>query len=160
MKTQSQADNAVSELVDVLRDELAAHHKLLHLEMAKREAITRRDGEALKATANEQAQELYHIDLLDSRRDKLASQIMQHEGDVLLSQIIDSENISAPEKKELGRYQNALRLALGELKKISEVNTRMLIDSRDLFKTMLASLASSKTDSSARPRPVLVDANC
>lgn len=155
------ADESVGALVDVLRDELSAHHKLLQLEISKREAIIARDGERLKQSAGEQAQELHKIDLLESRRDQLARKILHSTGDIRLSEIIESEAISAPEKKELGRYQIALQTALAELKKLSEVNARMLIDSRDLFKTMLSSLASKNPHRDyAGSRPVLVDANC
>jgi hypothetical protein len=55
----------------------------------------------------------------------------------------------------------ALKAALLELKKLSEVNTRMLSDSRDLFKSMIMSLAGKGADRQhAGTRPVLVDANC
>lgn len=162
---------SVAELVEVLRDELASHHKLLQLEMSKREAIIARDGELLKQAAAAQAQELHKIDLLESRRERLARGILHSEDDLRLARIIESSAVSAPEKKELGRYQAALQSALGELRKISEVNGRMLIDSRDLFKTMLSSLTArnphhehgSVPGSLARgmsSRPMLVDANC
>lgn len=158
MKTQIMP---VSELVEVLRDELAAHHHLLQLELAKREAIIARDGEKLKTSAGEQAKELHKIDLLESRRDKLAQQILPAGSDIKLSKIIASDAVSAPEKKELGRYQMALKSALAELKKISEVNANMLIDSRDLFKTMIMSLAGKGGQREhAASRPLLVDANC
>lgn len=158
---------SVGELVEVLRDELASHHKLLQLEMSKREAIIARNGELLKQAALEQAQELHKIDLLESRRDKLARGILHSDEDLRLARIIESDAISAPEKKELGRYQMALQSALGELKKISEVNARMLIDSRDLFKAMLSSLSgknphlgSTSLTTGSGTRPVLIDANC
>lgn len=151
----------VGELVEVLRDELAAHHRLLHLELAKREAIIARDGEKLKASAGEQAKELHRIDLLESRREKLAERILPGQSAVHLSLIIQSDAVAAPEKKELNRYQMALKAALLELRKLSEVNTRMLSDSRDLFKSMLMSLAGKGADRQhAGTRPVLVDANC
>ena len=67
--TQSDHHPVVGELVDVLRDELSAHHQLLKLELTKREAIIARDGEVLKQSANDQARELHKIDLLESRRD-------------------------------------------------------------------------------------------
>lgn len=160
MKTQTLAENSVGQLVEVLRDELAAHHKLLHLEMAKRDAIMARNGDLLKQTSGEQAQELHRIDLLESRRDRLAQNIMHSDKDILLTDIIASDAVSAPEKTELSRYQNALKSALAELKKISEVNTRMLMDSRDLFKTMLSSLAGKSSNQPYTSRPIFVDANC
>ncbi|MBS0618250.1 MAG: flagellar export chaperone FlgN [Spirochaetes bacterium] len=164
MKTQIMSrEMPVEELVIVLRDELAAHHKLLQLEMAKREAIVARDGELLKTSAGEQAAELVKIDLLESRREKISRKIIAQEqpGEIRLTDIIASTAVSAPEKKELGRYQSALRAALVELKKLSDINARMLVDSRDLFKEMLASLAGRNLEyGGVRTRPVLVDANC
>lgn len=151
----------VGELVDVLRDELAAHHRLLQLELAKREAILARDGERLKEAAGDQAKELHHIDLLESRRAKLSHRILPGTTDANLSDIIGANAVAAPEKKELSRYQVALKGALQELQKLSDVNARMLVDSRDLFKTMIMSLAGRGHDrSQAAPRAVLVDANC
>lgn len=151
----------VSELVEVLRDELAAHHRILQLELIKREAIIARDGEKLKASAGDQAKELHRIDLLESRREKLAERILPGQANLNLSLIIQSDSVAAPEKKELSRYQMALKAALLELKKLSEVNTRMLADSRDLFKSMIMSLAGKGADRhQAGTRPVLVDANC
>lgn len=159
--TQSDHHPVVGELVDVLRDELSAHHQLLKLELTKREAIIARDGEVLKQSANDQARELHKIDLLESRRDRLAQQIMPGKADVRLSEIISSDAVSAPEKKELSRYHLALKSALAELKKISELNSQMLIDSRDLFKTMIMSLAGKDgRKERAGSRPLLVDANC
>lgn len=165
MKTQIMSDDAaaqptVGELVEVLRDELVAHHKLIQLEMTKQEAIIARSGQKLKDAAGEQAKELHKIDLLESRRDKLARQILHTNADLRLSQIIESEAVSAPEKTELTRYETALKAALGELKRLSELNARMLIDSRDLFKTMLTSLAAKHPGRETGSRPVLVDANC
>jgi hypothetical protein len=165
MKTQIMSDDtaaqpSVGELVEVLRDELVAHHKLIQLEMTKQEAIIARSGQKLKDAAGEQAKELHKIDLLESRRDKLARQILHTHKDLRLSQIIESEAVSAPEKTELTRYETALKAALGELKRLSELNARMLIDSRDLFKTMLTSLAAKHPGRDAGSRPVLVDANC
>lgn len=165
MKTQIMSPEEVSaptvgELVEVLRDELVAHHKLIQLEMIKQEAIIARSGQKLKEAAGEQAKELHKIDLLESRRDKLARQILHTNTDLRLSQIIESEAVSAPEKTELSRYETALKAALGELKRLSELNARMLIDSRDLFKTMLSSLAGSHPHGERTTRPVLVDANC
>lgn len=152
---------SVAELVEVLRDELASHHKLLQLEISKREAIIARNGELLKQAALEQAQELHKIDLLDSRRDKLARGILREGDDLRLTRIIESDAVSAPEKKELGRYQAALQSALGELRKMSEINARMLIDSRDLFKAMLSSLSAKNPNRDhVGSRPMLVDANC
>lgn len=150
----------VSELVGVLRDELAAHHKIIQLELAKREAIIARDGEKLKSSATEQAAELHRIDLLESRREKIATRITPGKMPLTLSELIASEAIPAPEKKELGRYQSALRAALAELKKLSEVNAKMLADSRELFKTMIMSLASKTEHNPSGMRSVLVDANC
>ncbi|HNL08969.1 MAG TPA: flagellar protein FlgN [Turneriella sp.] len=151
----------VSELVEVLRDELAAHHRILQLELTKREAIIARDGEKLKSSAGEQAKELHRIDLLESRREKLAERILPGQSAINLSLIIQSDAVAAPEKKELSRYQMALKSALLELRKLSEVNTRMLSDSRDLFKSMIMSLAGKGADRQhAGTRPVLVDANC
>lgn len=151
----------VGELVEVLRDELAAHHKLIQLEMTKQEAIIARNGNSLKDAAGEQAKELHKIDLLESRRDKLARQILHTDEDLRLAQIIESELVSAPEKTELSRYETALKAALGELKRLSELNARMLIDSRDMFKTMLASLAARHPQAErGGSRPMLVDANC
>jgi hypothetical protein len=151
----------VGELVEVLRDQLAAHHRLLQLEMSKREAIIARDGELLKTSAGEQAKELHRIDLLESRRDKLVGKIMPGQADAALAEIMQSESVTAPERQELGRYLSALRSALFELKKLSEVNARMLIDSRDLFKTMMLSLAGRGEGNEHKvSRPVLVDANC
>ncbi len=151
----------VGELVEVLRDELAAHHKLIQLEMTKQEAIIARNGELLKTSAGEQAKELHKIDLLESRRDKLARQIMHTDQDPRLAEIIESAAVSAPEKTELGRYQTALKAALSELKRLSELNASMLIDSRDLFKTMLSSLAGKHPHHErVGSRPMLVDANC
>jgi len=151
----------VSELVEVLRDELAAHHRILQLELTKREAIIARDGGKLKSSAGEQAKELHRIDLLESRREKLAERILPGRGKVNLSLIIQSDAVAAPEKKDLSRYQMALKAALLELKKLSEVNTQMLTDSRDLFRTMMMSLAGKGADRQrAVTRPVLVDANC
>jgi hypothetical protein len=169
MKTQMMRDGQmagdthllVGELVEVLRDELAAHHRILQLELTKREAILARDGEKLKSSAGEQAKELHRIDLLESRREKLAERILPGQRTVNLSLIIQSDAVAAPEKKELSRYQMALKAALLELKKLSEVNTRMLSDSRDLFKSMIMSLAGKGADRQhAGTRPVLVDANC
>lgn len=152
---------SVGELVDVLRDELSAHHQLLKLELTKREAIIARDGEVLKQSANEQARELHKIDLLESRRDRLAHKILPGQSDVKLSEIISSDFVSAPEKKELSRYNMALKSALTELKKISELNSKMLIDSRDLFKTMIMSLAGQDAHKErSGSRPLLIDANC
>jgi hypothetical protein len=149
------------ELVEVLRDELAAHHHLLKLEHSKQEAIISRNGQLLKAAAGEQAQELHKIDLLESRRDRLAQRLTGREGEIRLADIIESGGLSAPEQKELTRYQMALKAALSELKKLSDINTQMLIDSRDLFKTMISSLTSrSADDGRSGTRPVLVDANC
>lgn len=162
-KGQSRNDThaLVSELVEVLRDELAAHHKIIQLELAKREAIIARDGEKLKCSATEQAEELHRIDLLESRREKIAARISPGNAKPSLSELIESEAVPAPEKKELGRYQLALRAALVELRKLSEVNTKMLADSRDLFKSMLMSLAGKRDESiEFKMRPVLVDANC
>jgi len=156
----TQIETPVGELVEVLRDELAAHHRLIQLEITKREAILSRDGERLKQAAMEQASELHHIDLLDSRRDRLAQRILCREDNLRLADIIASEAVSAPEKKELGRYHDALQAALGELKRLSETNARMLIDSRDLFKAMISSLAGHAHAERAGSRPVLVDANC
>lgn len=151
----------VSDLVEVLRDQLAAHHRLLQLEMAKREAIIARDGELLKKSATEQANELHRIDLLDSRRNKLVGKILPGQADAALAEIMDSGAVTAPEKQELGRYLSALRAALFELKKLSDVNTRMLIDSRDLFKAMMLNLAGRGQGNEHKvARPVLVDANC
>ncbi|AFM12193.1 flagellar export chaperone FlgN [Turneriella parva] len=151
----------VGELVEVLRDQLAAHHRLLQLEMAKREAIIARDGELLKKSATEQANELHRLDLLDSRRNKLVGRIMPGQADAALAEIMESGAVTAPEKQELGRYLSALRGALFELKKLSDVNTRMLIDSRDLFKTMMLNLAGRGQGNEHKvARPVLVDANC
>ncbi len=151
----------VGELIEVLRDELAAHHRILQLELTKREAIIARDGEKLKSSAGEQAKELHRIDLLESRREKLAERILPGQGKVNLSLILQSDAVAAPEKKELSRYQMALKAAISELRKLSEVNTRMLTDSRDLFKTMIMSLAGKGIDRhDAGKRPVLVDANC
>lgn len=151
----------VTDLVEVLRDELAAHHRLLQLELTKREAIIARNGEKLKQSAGEQAKELHRIDLLESRRDQLARKILPEQKEIRLTEIIESATVSAPEKKELSRYNMALKSALAELKKISEVNSRMLIDSRDLFRTMIMSLAGrGEQNSHAASRPVLVDANC
>lgn len=159
--TQSDHHPVVGELVDILRDELSAHHQLLKLELTKREAIIARDGEVLKQSANDQARELHKIDLLESRRDRLAQQIMPGKADVRLSEIISSDAVSAPEKKELSRYHLALKSALAELKKISELNAQMLIDSRDLFKTMIMSLAGKDgRKERSGSRPLLVDANC
>jgi hypothetical protein len=169
MKTQMKRDeqmpgdthHLVSELVEVLRDELAAHHRLLQLELAKREAILARDGEKLKSSASEQARELYRIDLLESRREKLAERILPGQSMVNLSLIIQSNAVTEPEKQELSRYQIALQAALHELRKLSEVNALMLSDSRDLFKSMIMSLAGKGADRRhATSRPVLVDANC
>ncbi len=169
MKTQIMSDESVGELVDVLRDELSAHHQLLKLELTKREAIIARDGEVLKQSANEQARELHKIDLLESRRDRLAQKILYGErsrtmpgrADVKLTEIISSDAVTAPEKKELSRYHMALKSALAELKKISEVNSMMLIDSRDLFKAMIMSLAGKDAHKErSGSRPLLVDANC
>jgi hypothetical protein len=168
MKTQTmskgQLDDThtlVAELVEILRDELAAHHRILQLELTKREAILARDGEKLKVAASEQAKELNRIDLFESRREKLAERLLPDRGEVSLSLIIQSEKITEPEKKELRSYQSALKSALLELKKLSEVNTRMLADSRDLFKTMILSLAGKGADRQhSNTRPVLVDANC
>lgn len=155
------AHELVSELVEVLRDLLAAHHRILQLELTKREAIIARDGEKLKASAGDQAKELHRIDLLESRRAKLAERILPGRAAANLSLIIQSDVLAAPEKKELSRYQMALQSALLELKKLSEVNTRMLADSRDLFKSMIMSLAGKGADRQhAATRPVLVDANC
>lgn len=152
---------SVGELVEVLRDELSAHHQLLKLELTKREAIIARDGEVLKQSANEQARELHKIDLLESRRDRLAQKILPGKADVKLTEIISSDSVTAPEKKELSRYHMALKSALAELKKISELNSRMLIDSRDLFKTMIMSLAGKDGHKErSGSRPLLVDANC
>jgi hypothetical protein len=157
----SAAHLPVGELVEVLRDQLAAHHRLLQLEMAKREAIIARDGELLKKSATEQANELHRIDLLDSRRNKLVGKIMPGQADAALAEIMQSGAVTAPEKQELGRYLSALRGALFELKKLSDVNTRMLIDSRDLFKTMMLNLAGRGQGNEHKvARPVLVDANC
>lgn len=157
----TQIETPVGELVEVLRDCLAAHHKLIQLEITKREAILARDGERLKQAAQDQAGELHHIDLLDSRRDRLARNIMHRDRDIRLAHIIESEAVSAPEKKELGRYHNALQAALSELRRLSEINTRMLSDSRDMFKAMLASLTGRHPHAErAQARPVLVDANC
>lgn len=151
----------VAELVEVLRDELAAHHKLIQLEMTKQEAIIARNGEKLKQSAGEQAKELHHIDLLESRRDRLARQILASDSDLRLADIIASPAVTAPEKTELSRYETALKAALGELKRLSELNARMLIDSRDMFKTMLASLAGRHPQAErGGTRPMLVDANC
>ncbi|MFO1470380.1 MAG: hypothetical protein U1F27_05005 [Turneriella sp.] len=75
------------------------HHQLLKLELTKREAIIARDGEVLKQSANDQARELHKIDLLESRRDRLAQQIMPGKADVRLSEIISSDAVSAPEKR-------------------------------------------------------------
>lgn len=169
MKTQMKRDeqmpgdthHLVSELVEVLRDELAAHHRLLQLELTKREAILARDGEKLKSSASEQARELYRIDLLESRREKLAERILPGQSMVNLSLIIQSNAVAESEKQELSRYQMALQAALHELRKLSEVNARMLSDSRDLFKSMIMSLAGKGADRQhATSRPVLVDANC
>ncbi|HNJ65286.1 MAG TPA: flagellar export chaperone FlgN, partial [Turneriella sp.] len=102
----------VSELVEVLRDELAAHHRILQLELTKREAIIARDGEKLKTSAGDQAKELHRIDLLESRREKLAERILPGQAAVNLSLIIQSDAVAAPEKKELSRYQMALKSAL------------------------------------------------
>lgn len=152
---------SVAQLVEVLRDELSAHHRLLKLELTKREAIIARDGEVLKKSANDQARELHKIDLLESRRDKLAQQILPGSADAKLTEIISSDAVSAPEKKELSRYHMALKSALTELKKISEINSHMLIDSRDLFKAMIMSLAGSDARRErSGSRPLLVDANC
>lgn len=152
---------SIGELVDVLRDELSAHHQLLKLELTKREAIIARDGEVLKQSANDQARELHKIDLLESRRDRLAHKILPGQSDVKLSEIISSDFVSAPEKKELSRYNMALKSALTELKKISELNSKMLIDSRDLFKTMIMSLAGQDAHKErSGSRPLLIDANC
>ena len=118
---------SVGELVEVLRDELSAHHQLLKLELTKREAIIARDGEVLKQSANEQARELHKIDLLESRRDRLAQKILPGKADVKLTEIISSDSVTAPEKKELSRYHMALKSALAELKKISELNSRMRV---------------------------------
>ncbi len=155
------ANLPVGDLVEVLRDQLAAHHRLLQLEMSKREAIIARDGELLKKSAGEQAKELHRIDLLESRRNKLVGKILPGQADAALAEIMESGSVTAPEKQELGRYLSALRSALFELKKLSEVNARMLIDSRDLFKTMMLSLAGRGEGNEHKvSRPVLVDANC
>ncbi len=157
----STAHLPVSDLVEVLRDQLAAHHRLLQLELAKREAIIARDGELLKKSATEQANELHRIDLLDSRRNRLVGKILPGQADAALAEIMESGAVSAPEKQELGRYLSALRAALFELKKLSDVNTRMLIDSRDLFKAMMLNLAGRGQGNEHKvARPVLVDANC
>lgn len=159
--TTTAAHLPVGELVEVLRDQLAAHHRLLQLEMAKREAIIARDGELLKKSASEQANELHRIDLLESRRNKLVGKILPGQADAALAEIMEAESVTAPEKQELGRYLSALRSALFELKKMSEVNARMLIDSRDLFKAMMLSLAGRGEGNEHKvSRPVLVDANC
>jgi len=160
-ETANTAHLPVGDLVEVLRDQLAAHHRLLQLEMTKREAIIARDGELLKKSATEQANELHRIDLLDSRRNKLVGKILPGQADAALAEIMESGAVTAPEKQELGRYLSALRAALFELKKLSDVNTRMLIDSRDLFKTMMLNLAGRGQGNEHKvARPVLVDANC
>lgn len=151
----------VVELVEVLRDELAAHHRILQLELAKREAIIARDAERLKLSAGDQAKELHRIDLLESRREKLAQRILPDKTNILLSQIIQAESVAAPEKQELSRYRVALASALQELRKVSDLNARLLADSRDLFKGMIMSLAGKGANrQNAVARPVLVDANC
>ena len=53
--TSTPAHLPVGELVEVLRDQLAAHHRLLQLEMAKREAIIAREGKQQRARDDEDA---------------------------------------------------------------------------------------------------------
>ncbi|MBV6493944.1 MAG: hypothetical protein LDLANPLL_01968 [Turneriella sp.] len=155
------------DLVEVLRDTLAAHHELLHLERTKREAIIARDAKKLKEAVSAQAQELYLIDLLETRRKKLIRQSFESD-ELRLDEIIESAFFTSAEKIELTRYRDALKNALFELKLISEINAAMLVDSRDLFKTMVETL-TKKSDVGTHgnlshvnsvTRPVLIDANC
>ena len=156
-----------------MRDLLGAHHELIRAEKEKQAAIVARDGKKLKAATEAQTQELYVIELLESRRIQYSRQFFKNEKnyidekEIRLEAILSSENISAQEKKELTRYRDALKAALAELKRLSEINAQMLVDSRDLFKAMISSLTSKDSIATlgnptlaTATRPVLIDANC
>ena len=161
MKTQISSPTGIGDLVEVLRDELHAHHKLLELELKKREAIIARDGESLRSSATCQADELAKIEVLESRRELIVRHIAPESENMKLSEMISLEKISPPDKQELGRYAVALKSALTELKKISESNTQMLIDSREMFTNLLQSFANSARSGQIQgTRPVFIDANC
>ncbi len=183
MKTQimsslGEGARPVDALVGLLRDELTSHDTLLHLERQKREAILARNGKTLKEIATAQAAELHKIELLDSQREKAVRKIMAADisGEIRLRDVIESPSVSSTQKAELSKYHTALNLALAELKTLSEGNTKMLVDNRNLFKKMIEGLAgrqgensthgfftadtTPKAQTKASLRPVLIDAAC
>lgn len=157
MKTQVKSRPTTGELAAILSEELAAHHRLLQLELKKREAILARDGEKLRQAVFEQSRELGHIELLENRRQQAVAKLLPEKNDPILSDILASEKIPEQEKSELAEYQKALRSALAELKRLSELNGKLLADSRELFQVLLSAYSSVQKGG---VRPVLVSASC
>ncbi len=127
-----------TELARLLEDELYLCKQLLKLEKLKNDFIITHDIEKLQHTVTKEEEYIQKLSEIEEERDKL---VKEYTGDKKLTFLIEKIPEEDKELKELLKHEKKeLVIHLKEIKKMSELNHKLLIESIQFFNYIVNSI--------------------